>query len=391
MILYLDCFSGLSGDMALGMLVDLGVEPRSLREGLAELGLDGYRLEVRQESRRGLRGTRVSVEVDSMAEQPRRGLAEIEALLAGSGLAEGVRRRAAAVFRRLARAEARVHGQPTQAVHFHEVGAVDSIVDVVGTLLGLELLGVRQVYASAVPLGSGMVRASHGPLPLPAPATLELLAEVGAPTRPSPAEVELLTPTGAALLAELARFEQPAMRVERVGYGLGARDLPWPNAARAWLGQPLEESGTYEEEVVVLETNVDDMTPQQAGYIMERLLEAGALDVFYVPAQMKKSRPGLLLGVIASPGTARGLAEVLLRETPTLGVRLRRTSRLVAPRWVEEVQSPLGPARVKVKRLGAERSLTPEYEDAARLARAHRLPLDEVYRLVREAAERQLG
>ncbi|MBI4491316.1 MAG: nickel pincer cofactor biosynthesis protein LarC [Chloroflexi bacterium] len=391
MILYLDCYSGLSGDMVLGALLDLGIELDDLARGLATLGLEGYRLEAHQETRQGLRGTRALVEVEPRVPRPERNLADITTSIARSGLSEGVKAHATAVFARLARAEAKVHGLAVEAVHFHEVGAVDSILDIVGAALGLELLGVQQVYASPVPLGAGLVSTRHGLLPVPAPATLELLAEVHAPTRASSVEVELVTPTGAALLAELARFEPPALRLERVGYGFGTRALPWPNAVRAWLGQPLEPTGAFEEEVVVLESNLDNMTPEQAGYVLERLLAAGALDVFFVPLQTKKSRPGLLLGVIATPGSARALAELVLRETPTLGVRMRATGRLVAPRTIEQVQTELGPAHVKVKRLGQERFVVPEYEDAARLARKRQLPLAEVYRLIREAARRDFG
>lgn len=386
-VLYLDCYSGLSGDMALGALLDLGLSLDELVSGLASLGLAGYHLEARQETRHGLRGTRAVVAIDPSVEQPERNLAAIKGLIAQSALPAATKARATAVFARLARAEARAHGLPVEAVHFHEVGAVDSIVDIVGTVLGLELLGVQQVFASAVALGSGMVKSRHGMLPVPAPATLELLAEVRAPTRPAQVEAELLTPTGAALLAEVARFEQPALRLQRVGYGFGTRELPWPNAVRAWLGWPLEPSGAFDDEVVVLESNIDDMTPEQAGYVLDRLLATGALDAFFVPAQMKKSRPGLLLGVIAAPATARDLAELVLRETPTLGVRMRPTSRLVAPRTILQVQTVLGPARVKIKHLGNERFVAPEYEDAARLAVEHRLPLSEVYGLIRSAAE----
>ena len=386
MILYLDCYSGLSGDMLLGALFDLGVSLERVREMLAGLPLEGYRLDARPERRQGIRGIRAVVEVDPTVPQPERDLVAIEELLQAAALPSTVRQRALAVFARLARAEARAHGLPVDRVHFHEVGAVDAVIDIVGGIIGLELLGVERVFASAVPLGSGMVRTQHGQLPVPAPATLELLAEVSAPTRPSAVQAELLTPTGAALLAELAEFRQPAMRLERVGYGFGTHRLPWPNAVRAWLGPPLEPSGVVEETVAVLETNIDNMTPEQAGYVMEVLLTNGALDVAFLPAQMKKSRPGLLVSVVAPPQAARALAELLLRETPTLGVRLRETGRLVAPRQVEEVQTRLGPARVKVKLLGGQRLVAPEYEDAARLARQHGLPLADVYRVIQEAA-----
>jgi pyridinium-3,5-bisthiocarboxylic acid mononucleotide nickel chelatase len=400
-LLYVDCFSGVSGDMLLGALLDLGLELTALEGELARLPLDGYRLAARPLTSHGVSGTKLDVVVDD-APQPERHLADILRLLDGSGLAPGVRERAAAVFGRLARAEARVHGTSVEEVHFHEVGAVDSIVDVVGAMIGLELLGVERVFASSLPLGGGMVRSQHGRLPLPAPATLELLAEVGAPTRPAPGERagELVTPTGAAILAELARFEQPPIQVRRVGYGFGTRELPWPNAVRLWLGEPLaievgprpvetlgglsmqlsdDPDGPLSDEVVLIETNLDDASPELLGYAMERLFEAGALDVAFVPIQMKKNRPGTLLLVVAPPPRARALAELVLAETPTLGVRLRPTTRLVARREETTVETVLGPIRVKLKRLGARTIAAPEYEDCARLARAHNVPLADVY------------
>jgi uncharacterized protein (TIGR00299 family) protein len=387
-ILYLDCYSGLSGDMLLGALLDLGLEIERLREPLATLNLGGWRLEAVHATSQGLHGTRALVTLDDQAAQPIRRLADIRGILRNSGLPAATKTRAEAVFTRLARAEAKVHGQSIDQVHFHEVGAVDAIIDIAGGVLGLELLGVEDVYASAVPLGSGLGKGRHGAFPIPAPATLELLAEVHAPTRAASVEAELLTPTGAALLAELAQFLQPPMRLERVGYGFGTRELPWPNAVRAWLGQRLEPSGSYEEEVVLLESTIDDMSPEQAGHAMERLLAAGALDVFFVAAQMKKNRPGLLFSVLAAPASARILADLVLRETTTLGVRTRSTSRVVAPRVVEEVQTRLGPARVKVKLLGGQRRVAPEYEDAARMAREHDISLSEAMQVIGEAAQR---
>jgi uncharacterized protein (TIGR00299 family) protein len=266
-----------------------------------------------------------------------------------------------------------------EAVHFHEVGAVDAIVDVVGVVWGLRALGVGRCYASPLPTGGGRVDTRHGTLPVPAPATLALLAEASAPLRPLAAEAELVTPTGAALLAELATFEQPTMRLRRVGTGYGSRTLAWPNLLRLWLGDAVAPAANLEQ-VVLVEANLDDMTAEQLGFAMERLFAAGALDVAFSPLQMKKNRPGTLLTAIASPERAAEIAEAMLRETSTLGVRLLPAGRLVAARHSETVQTAYGPIRVKVKRLGERRIPAPEYEDCADAARAHGAPLAEVYR-----------
>ena len=382
-IAYFDCFSGISGDMTLGALLDAGLAYETLAEQLGRLDLEGYRLEVGEREDQGIHGTQVSVVLEQ-GEQPARHLPEIVALLEGSRLEREVVERAKGVFERLARAEGAVHGVPPEEVHFHEVGAVDAIVDVVGSVAGLRVLGVEAVYASALPLGGGSVRSRHGTLPLPAPGTLELLAEVGAPTRPVSGERELVTPTGAALLAELATFEQPAMRLRRVGYGFGRARLAWPNCLRVWLGEPLA-AAVGREEVSLLEANLDDMTPEALGYAMERLFAAGALDVFFQPLQMKKNRPGVLLGVLARPAQVGELAGVVLAETTTLGVRVSRLERYVAGRRAGVVETDLGPVRVKVKVVGEREVAAAEYEDAARLARERGVPLSEVYQAVARA------
>jgi uncharacterized protein (TIGR00299 family) protein len=270
-------------------------------------------------------------------------------------------------------------------VHFHEVGAVDAIVDVVGVAWGLRTLGIERCYASALPTGGGQVQTRHGTLPVPAPATLALLAAARAPLRPLAAEAELVTPTGAALLAELATFEHPTMRLRRVGTGYGSRRLAWPNLLRVWIGDAVEPAPNPER-VVLVEANLDDMTPEQLGFAMERIFAAGALDVSFSPLQMKKNRPGTLLTALAAPERATEIAEALLRETTTLGVRLLPASRLVAERHVEWVNTAYGPIRLKVKHLGERRIPTPEFEDCAAAARAHGVPLGEVYRAAIGAA-----
>jgi len=389
-VLYLDLFSGASGDMLLGALLDLGLPLETLRAELRKMPLSGYTLEAQREVRHGLSGTRLHVH-DLAQEQPARHLSDVRQLIGASTLPDRVKVTSVAVFERLARAEARVHGVAVDEVHFHEIGAVDSLVDIVGFAVGLEALGVLQVYASPVPLGSGTIETAHGLLPVPAPATLTLLAEVRAPTRPHPAQTEIITPTAAALLAELARFGYPPMRVTAVGYGFGQKEFPWANAVRAWLGEALAEKAEPADEsrVVVVECNLDDTTGEALGYVQERLLAAGALDVWFTPIYMKKNRPAVLLGTLARPEQAQELARLILRETSTLGVRLSAAlERLVAERQTREVQTPWGSVRVKEKWLDGRRwAVAPEYEDCARLAREQGLPLAHVY----EAAVRAAG
>lgn len=384
-IAYFDCFSGASGDMLLGALLDAGLPLERLQAALATLPASGWGLAAAREARQGIWGTRAQVSYDE-AHQPHRHLGDILTLIDGSELPEAVKGRAAAVFRRLARAEAHVHGTTPDEVHFHEVGAIDSIVDIAGVVAGLHLLGVEQVYASPLPLGGGTVRVAHGELPVPAPATLEILAEARVPTRPHPAQVELLTPTGAALLAELARFAQPAMVVDAVGYGFGTRQVPAFNAVRLWLGQADEPAPWEEDEAVLLETNLDDTTGEALGYVQGRLLEAGALDAWFTPITMKKSRPAVMLSVLAPPPRAPELAGLILRETTTLGVRWQSVRRTIAGRAIETVETPWGAVRVKVKQLaGRPLSAAPEYEDCARLAREAGVPWQEVYKAAQEA------
>jgi uncharacterized protein (TIGR00299 family) protein len=370
--------------MLLGALLDAGLPLAELRGVLASLPIPGWEIAAEPEARQGIRGTQARVRYDE-AHQPHRHLPDILAVIEGSALPQAVKERASAVFHRLARAEARVHGATPEEVHFHEVGAIDSIVDIVGVTAGLHLLAVERVYASPLPLGGGTVHVAHGTLPVPAPATLQLLAEARVPTVPHPAQVELLTPTGAALLAEMARFEQPPMVVEAAGYGFGTRRVPPLNAVRVWLGRLSAAAPWQEEEIVLLECNLDDTTGEALGYVQERLLGAGALDAWFTPIYMKKSRPAVLLGLLAAPDRARQLAELVLRETTTLGVRWRRMGRYVAGRSVESVETPWGAVRIKTKRLGEETlSAAPEYEDCARLAREAGVPWREVH----AAAER---
>jgi pyridinium-3,5-bisthiocarboxylic acid mononucleotide nickel chelatase len=387
-IAYLDCHSGISGDMFLGALLDAGLSLDTLKQALASLPLAGYQLLLDPFSDTGLRGSRFTV-VLSEQNQPPRHLSDITTLLQASTLPARVRETAIAIFYRLAEAEAAVHGSGIEEIHFHEVGAIDAIIDITGAALGIEALGISQLYSSPLPLTSGHIKTAHGVLPVPAPATLELLRRVKAPWRPCPIEGELVTPTGAAILATLARFETPAIAIERVGYGFGRKQLPWPNCLRLCLGQALEVGRSGEDTdtdwVTVIESNIDNMSGELLGGLMERLFNAGALDVSYIPMQMKKNRPATLITVMCSQDKENMLAQVLLRETSTLGVRMQRMQRLKAQRVQERIETPFGPLQVKVKRLGRYiLSAAPEYEDCQRIARERAMPLVEVYEIVQQ-------
>lgn len=389
---YVDCFSGVSGDMLLGALVDAGAPLNELLDGLRSLPVDGWSIVPTKTQRQGVSGTRLAVEV-AQAGQPHRLLGEVLRLVRGGNLPAEVVEKAIAVFNLLGEAEAHVHGLPLDEVELHEVGAVDSILDVCGGVLALHLLGVERVYCSGLTLGSGWVRSQHGPLPVPGPATLEIVRRVGAPTRRPPRDEpvgELTTPTGAALLGALAEFRDPAFaRVETIGYGFGQRELPWPNATRVWLGPDSDPSlpdGVRRERVVQIETHVDDSTPEELGFALERLLDAGALDVGFLPLQMKKNRPGVLVRVLGRQGDGDRLAQALLRHTSALGARVQEMERLVLERATRQVETPWGPVRVKETRVNGQTRCTPEYDDCASAARAAGVPLRAVYQAALAAA-----
>lgn len=387
-IAYFDCFAGISGDMTLGALLDVGLPLADLQRTLDGLSVSGWRLEVTRVARRGIAGAQVKVLVDEAADLPHRHLDDILSLLAASNLEEKVRRSAAAVFTRLAAAEAAVHGSDLAHVHFHEVGALDSIVDIVGAVAGLHLLGVERIVASPLPLGHGFVTAAHGLLPVPAPAVVQLLAGRGIPVADRDVAGEMVTPTGAALLAELAdEFgPYPAMTVRAAGFGAGQRDMPFPNLLRLVLGDaadaPDKPSAYYQtERLLLLETNIDDMNPELFGYVSQRLFDAGALDVWLTPIYMKKGRPATLLSALCATAQADRLTELILTETTSLGLRRQEVERWRLPRTIERVDTPWGPVRVKVALLpNGQRKVAPEYEDCRALAEAHGVPLRAIYR-----------
>ncbi len=393
-LLHLDCFSGIAGNMFMGALLDAGLPRRQLTEDLAGLGLD-YKLVVRKVQRGALAARYVDVRVPRAhrhapghAHPHRHGRshAEIVKVLERARLDAGVRRRALDIYKALAEAEAKVHGIPVAKVHFHEVGAVDAIVDVTAAALGVARLGVTRVTASPVALGAGFVETDHGRLPLPAPATLELLR--GVPTVPAHIQWESVTPTGAAILRSLVDeyTALPAMTVESIGYGAGnERDGPLPNVLRVVLGRT---STTQSDRVVVLEAHLDDLVPEHFDHLMERLFEARALDVSIHHLQMKKNRPGFAVRVVARPSERLALANLLFAESTTLGVRVAESDRLVLPRTMRRVDTPYGKIAVKVATddEGRER-VSAEYDDCKRAARRHDVPLRDVVRAAEEAAQ----
>jgi uncharacterized protein (TIGR00299 family) protein len=381
---YLDCGAGISGDMFLGALVGAGLDPDVLRQRLGTLGLAGYSIVVTQVRRAGMPGTKVDVVVD--AGQPSRDWATIRALIERSSLDDAVRARSLAAFARLARAEAAVHGVETDAVHFHEVGAVDSIVDIVGAAIGLHELGIDEMWCSPVRLGSGTVMTSHGELPVPAPATARLL--MGIPVFGGELPGELTTPTGAVLVAEFAsRFApMPPMRITAEGWGAGSRDHAIPNLARLSLGE-LELGGGGLTEVALLQSVIDNATPELLAATLDIALQEGALDAWAEPVAMKKGRLGTEVTVLSKVEDAARLTELLMLHTGTLGVRRTMTWREVAPRRVETVETSLGQVRVKVQGSGLSLRVRPENDDVVAIARAHGLPLDRVARMLTAEAE----
>ena len=397
-VLYFDCFSGASGDMILGALIDAGLPLDQLRAAVGSLALDGVTLEAERVDRAGIGATKFRVRGadgrrghhDQAHHHPHhghghRGLSAICALVDRSALSEPAKDRARRLFRRLAETEAAIHRQPVEAIHLHEVGAVDSIIDIAGAVFGLERVGADRIVSSPLNVGSGTVRCAHGVLPVPAPATTRLVA--GVPVYSSGVEAELLTPTGALLVTDYAeRYGPlPALRVRQVGYGAGDRDLAGtPNVVRVVIGD--DGAAGNLQRVVVIESEMDDMNPQIFGVLMDRLHAAGALDVFYAPIQMKKNRPGTLVSIVALPADREALAGLLFRETTTIGVRFQEMDRERLERERVTVETPLGPVRFKLAtRNGDLVNAAPEFDDCLRLAERHDLSVKAVQALATKA------
>ena len=372
-IAYFDCFSGISGDMILGALIDAGLSLKRLEEGLAPLKLPGYRLSAKTVEKAGIQATKVDVVVDDrkvhIKDYP-----EMVSVFRQGRLGRSIEAATLGILERLARAEAEVHGRRLSQLHFHELGGVDTLVDIAGAVVGLSLLGVDEVYASPLNLGGGMTRSAA--FPIPAPATAALLT--GVPVYSSGIDRELTTPTGAAIISSLAKgfIPFPACRVEVIGYGAGETELPaTANVLRLFLGERMNDRPWGEDRVVHLEANVDDVNPQIYDYLTERLMEAGAIDVFLTPIIMKKGRPAVTIGVLARVEHSVRLTRLLFDETPTLGVRVQEVSRAVLPRTTQSVPTPWGRLRVKLTRHDGDQEMRPEYDDCRDLAKATGRPL----------------
>ena len=380
-VLHFDCFSGISGDMTLAALFDAGVDSEAVRSVLDSFGLP-ISLEIERVKRNGIAASYVNVVAPDQEDY--RFLPDVEAILNKSSMTAAQRALALKIFGKLAEAEAAVHGMPVEKVHFHEVGALDSIADIAGAAVALDLLKLDRITCRSVPPGSGTVKCDHGLMPVPAPATAMLLK--GMPLAAAPVTGELVTPTGAAILATVVDefVEQPTMTIDRVGCGAGRKDF-WeqPNILRVFVGTAAakEESDT----VAILETNLDNVSPEVIGFCFERLFAAGALDVFAVPIQMKKNRLGTLLSVIASPSAVPAMETILFRETGTLGIRKHTATRSKMNREVMEVSTPWGVLKVKRGWRDGIELCTPEFEDSARIARQHGIPIREVYAAVTSA------
>ena len=387
-IAYFDPFSGASGDMILGALVDAGLSLTALRRELRKLPLEGYTISARKVERNGIGGTKVAVKV-THHDHHHRHLPDILGIIRGSDLPERDKERAGAVFQRLAEAEAHVHRCTVEEIHFHEVGAVDAIVDIVGAVAGLRLLGVERVVCGPLRTGTGFVECAHGRLPVPAPATARLLE--GVPSVGTDVEGELTTPTGAALLTTLAESfgPRPPMSVAAIGYGAGTAEREaLPNLLRLFIGDaiPVGEESEEADQVVVLEANLDDLSPEIAGHVVERLFDAGVLDAFLTPVYMKKNRPGFLLTVLVEPVAAAATEELLLTETSTFGVRRTLASRRKLRREWADVKSRYGKVRIKLGYLGDRLAhAAPEYEDCRAIANHKGIPLKEVYQAALDA------
>lgn len=386
---YFDCFSGISGDMTLGAIVDAGIPLEKLRSELGALGLSGWDLSAEKVWKNGMAATYVTVRAEDT--QTHRSLTTIEGILEKSALDPAVKQRSASIFRKLGEAEAAVHDVPLEKIHFHEVGAIDAIIDIVGASIGFAALGIEKFSCSPLNVGGGTAKMAHGVLPVPAPATARLL--LGKPTYSNGIAKELVTPTGAAIVATLCDSvgPQPSMSVSAIGYGAGTADLEsQPNVLRLMVGESAARPASpHRETIHVIEANLDDMNPQIYGYFLEKALAAGALDVFATPVQMKKNRPGMLVSLLCRPEDQAKFDDLFFAETTTLGVRSYAAERRTLPRRWESVETPFGPVRMKIATLnGHIRQASPEFEDCRKLAEEKNVPL---HRIMEEAARAWAG
>ena len=384
MIAYFDCFSGISGDMILGALVDAGVPPEKLGKELLRLPVKGYKLNVGKVKRAGFSATKIDVEIQEsgVRSQESRKWKDVEKIIGNSSLSGEIKQKGLSIFKRLFEAEAKVHGGRYDRIHLHELGAIDCIVDIFGALIGLDILGIDSVYSSALNLGSGTVKTEHGRLPVPAPATVELLK--GIPVYSSDVLFELTTPTGAALISSLAvEFGSvPHMNISTTGTGAGNKNFKGqPNILRLLTGRDVR--GAQSNDVTIIETNIDDMNPQVYEYVLEKMFEAGALDVFLTQIIMKKGRPGIKLTILCSKDKKNSLINIVLKETTSIGVRFYRADRKILQRDIKSKNTEYGKVRVKTSQLGKDiKKASPEYEDCKKIAEKFNIPLIEVIKTI---------
>ncbi len=396
-VLYFDCFSGISGDMTLGALLDLGLEQDVFLKELKKLNVTGYSVDIRKVVKNGISGTDVNIILDDEEHsnmhchshshsQPERNLADIENIINMSDLKPRVKVMSTKIFREIARAEAKVHGKEINEIHFHEVGAIDSIVDIIGACICIDMLGIERIYASELHDGKGFVKCAHGLLPVPVPAVMEMLCESNIPLISEDVPCELVTPTGMAILKMTCSSfgKMPPLSIERTGYGMGKRDTGRFNALRAVVGTLYEQDVIPNDEVSILETNIDNMSPEILGYTMEKLFDSGALDVYYTPIYMKKSRPSVVLTVLAKCGDEKKFSDIIFKETSTLGVRISHSLRYCMNRELVKVDTQYGAVRVKVASSEDIMKFAPEYEDCKNIAMKTGMPINKVYELVNE-------
>lgn len=388
--LYLDCFAGISGNMLLGSLLDVGVPENFLRSELEKLQLTGYHLSVQRVVKSGISANYVDVQLTDHHHHHRH-LPDIIEIIDNASLAADIKENSKKVFQRLAEAEAKVHGTTPDHIHFHEVGAIDAMIDIVGTMIGLHYLGIEKIYVSKLQAGSGFIECSHGRMPVPAPATAELLKQV--PYYTGNIEKELVTPTGAAIITALNSEFSPMpdqFSTEIIGYGAGTWDLDIPNVLRMHYGILQEQQ--EDNEIIIVEANIDDLNPQIYGFVMDQLLAGGALDVWLTPVIMKKNRPATLLSVMIQSHQLPAVAELLFRETSTIGLRYSKMARVTASRELVNVESPWGKIRAKVSRYQDRIcNITPEYEDCKKVAKEYRVALKEVQQTILEKARTEYG
>ncbi len=382
-IAYFDCFSGISGDMTVGSLLDAGLKIGTLEKELKKLGLTGYQLEVDKVVKKGISATQFKVRIKE--EGVERRFKDILTIIEKSKLDEEIKKETKKIFFNIAQAESKIHRKDLDKIHFHEIGGLDSIIDITSAVIGIKNLGIEEIYSSALPVGKGFVKCAHGVIPVPAPATLELLKNI--PTYSGGIESEMITPTGAGIIGTLAKSfrERPLMKIERTGYGAGEKEFTIPNLLRISIGEKIlkdehSKDGYVSDEAVLIETNIDDMNPEFYDYIMERLFSQGALDAFLTPIQMKKNRPAHMLSIVVYEQNLKEILEVLFSESTTLGVRIREIKRLRLAQQNFIAETKYGKIRVKVGIFkGDIKNVAPEYEDCKKIAKQYKVPLKEVY------------